>query len=33
MTSYQLCTKCVMDTSNPDIVFDAEGACDHCQTF
>ncbi len=27
---YQICTRCVMDTSDPDIVFDAEGVCNHC---
>jgi N-acetyl sugar amidotransferase len=33
MTSYQLCTSCVMDTSDPDIRFDAGGVCDHCIDF
>jgi len=27
---YQICTRCVMDTSDPDIVFDARGLCNHC---
>jgi len=27
------CTRCVMDTSDPDIVFDAAGVCNHCRTF
>ena len=26
----QVCTRCVMDTSDPDIVFDATGICNHC---
>ncbi len=30
---YQVCTRCVMDTSDPDIVFDAKGACNHCRDF
>jgi N-acetyl sugar amidotransferase len=30
---YQLCTRCVMDTSDPDIVFDALGHCNHCTDF
>jgi N-acetyl sugar amidotransferase len=30
---YQLCTRCVMDTSDPDIVFDALGRCNHCADF
>ncbi|MBD3306747.1 N-acetyl sugar amidotransferase [candidate division KSB3 bacterium] len=27
---YQLCTACVMDTTDPDIVFDDQGVCHHC---
>ncbi len=27
---YQICTRCIMDTSDPDIVFDANGRCNHC---
>lgn len=27
---YQICTRCVMDTSDPDITFDAAGVCNHC---
>lgn len=30
---YQICTRCVMDTSDAKISFDAEGVCDHCRTF
>ncbi|MBN1505717.1 MAG: N-acetyl sugar amidotransferase [Sedimentisphaerales bacterium] len=30
---YQICTKCVMDTTDSRIVFDAKGVCDHCNTF
>ena len=29
-TSYQMCTRCVMDTSDPEITFDAQGHCNHC---
>lgn len=29
----QICTNCVMDTSDSAITFDAEGVCDHCRTF
>jgi N-acetyl sugar amidotransferase len=25
------CTRCVMDTSDPDITFDEEGVCSHCR--
>jgi N-acetyl sugar amidotransferase len=28
--AYQICTRCIMDTSDPDIVFDANGWCNHC---
>ncbi|MBS0379621.1 MAG: N-acetyl sugar amidotransferase [Proteobacteria bacterium] len=27
---YQICTRCIMDTTDPDIVFDAGGVCNHC---
>ena len=30
---YQVCTNCVMDTSDTAIVFDAQGQCDHCHTY
>lgn len=30
---YRICTKCVMDTSDPAIAFDAHGVCDHCRDF
>jgi N-acetyl sugar amidotransferase len=30
---YQICTKCVMDTSDSRITFDENGVCDHCNTF
>lgn len=30
---YQICTHCVMDTSDPGIVFDEKGVCDHCNGF
>ena len=30
---YQICNKCVMDTSDPGISFDASGICDHCKDF
>jgi N-acetyl sugar amidotransferase len=28
--AYQICTRCIMDTTDPDIVFDANGWCNHC---
>ncbi|MEW5825444.1 MAG: N-acetyl sugar amidotransferase [Candidatus Bipolaricaulota bacterium] len=30
---YQVCVRCVMDTSDPEIVFDANGVCNHCHYF
>ena len=33
MSEIQVCTRCVMDTTDPDISFDADGVCDHCLTF
>lgn len=30
---YQQCTRCVMDTSDPDIVFSANGHCNHCTNY
>lgn len=30
---YQICTNCVMDTSDSMISFDANGVCDHCNSF
>lgn len=33
MKNYQQCSRCVMDTSDPDISFDEFGVCSHCQAF
>lgn len=30
---YQVCSRCVMDTSDSKITFDAQGICDHCHAF
>lgn len=29
----QVCARCVMDTSDPQIVFDEDGVCNHCRYF
>jgi len=29
---YQICTRCVMDTTDPNIIFDDKGICNHCNT-
>lgn len=31
--SYQICTRCVMDTTDPEITFDDSGVCGHCRHF
>jgi N-acetyl sugar amidotransferase len=34
MTSaYRICTRCLMDTSDPEIVFDDAGVCNHCHDY
>jgi N-acetyl sugar amidotransferase len=33
MNTYQVCNRCVMDTSDPLIRFDADGVCNHCHEF
>lgn len=33
MREYQICTNCVMDTSDSRIKFDENGVCDHCNDF
>lgn len=32
-TRYQVCTQCIMDTSDPEIEFDDAGICSHCKQF
>lgn len=29
----QVCTRCIMDTTDPEITFDAQGVCNHCDEF
>ncbi len=31
--NYKICKRCVMDTSDPGIIFDSNGICDNCLTF
>lgn len=31
--SYQICTRCVMDTTDPEITFDGQGFCNHCRNL
>lgn len=30
---WRMCVRCVMDATDPDITFDAEGVCSHCHGF
>lgn len=30
---YQICSRCIMDTSDPGIHFDLEGFCNHCRDY
>lgn len=30
---YQICTKCIMDTTDPDIWFDDNWVCSHCHHY
>jgi N-acetyl sugar amidotransferase len=30
---YQVCKRCIMDTTDPEIVFDDRGVCSHCHYF
>lgn len=30
---HQICTRCVMDTTDPEISFDENGVCNHCREF
>lgn len=33
MTTPQTCTRCIMDTTDPEITFDEQGRCNHCTRF
>lgn len=30
---YQICARCIMDTTDPDISFDESGICSHCRAY
>jgi N-acetyl sugar amidotransferase len=30
---YRICTRCVMDTTDPEITFDINGVCNHCRNY
>jgi len=31
--TYRQCSKCLMDTTDPDITFDSRGVCNHCRQY
>lgn len=31
--AYRICTRCLMDTSDPEIQFDEQGVCNHCHDY
>lgn len=33
MSDYRICTRCIMDTTDPEIEFDEHGVCNHCRGF
>ncbi len=33
MTGYRICTRCIMDSSDTEISFDARGICNHCNLY
>ena len=33
MNESRICTRCIMDTSDPDITFDEHGVCSHCHRY
>ncbi len=32
-SQHRVCTRCIMDTSDPEITFDTEGVCNHCKKY
>ncbi|MBI4685910.1 MAG: N-acetyl sugar amidotransferase [Nitrospirae bacterium] len=32
-SEYKICTRCIMDTTDPEIVFDENGYCNHCRWY
>src|SRR5688500_7278623 len=32
-TAYRVCTRCIMDTTDPEITFDEQGVCNHCRAY
>lgn len=31
-TEFKICTRCIMDTTDPEIQFDSDGVCNHCSS-
>ena len=32
-TEYKICTRCIMDTTDPEIIFSEDGTCNHCSRY
>lgn len=32
-SSYQICSRCIMDRSDPEIEFNSQGVCNHCELY
>lgn len=32
-SEYRICTNCIMDTSDPEIIFDEKGFCNYCRNY
>lgn len=33
INEYKICTRCIMDTTDPEIQFDENGVCNHCRKY
>jgi hypothetical protein len=33
LPEYQMCAQCIMDTTDPEILFDSAGVCNHCHRY
>ncbi|GAJ18745.1 unnamed protein product, partial [marine sediment metagenome] len=32
MNEYRICSRCIMDTTDKEIIFDENGICNHCKS-
>ena len=33
ITDYRICSRCIIDSTEPEITFDEHGVCSHCHYF